>query len=83
MKILHIIRHPNDETPYEIARSQSEEHEVAVLLLHDAVYVIPDVQFKVYICTSDAEARGVTRHECVDYKMIVKMLFEFDKVVSW
>jgi sulfur relay protein TusB/DsrH len=83
MKILHIIRNPNDETPLEIARSQSEIHEVAVLLMHDAVYAIPDVQFKVYACTADAEARGVARHECVDYKGIVQMLFEYDKVVSW
>jgi len=83
MKILHIIRNPNDATPFEIAGSQSEEHEVAVLLLHDAVYAIPDVQFKVYACTADAEARGVARHECVDYKKIVELLFEFDKVVSW
>jgi sulfur relay protein TusB/DsrH len=83
MKILHIIRNPNDETPIEIARSQSEEHEVAVLLLHDGVYAIHEVQFKVYACTADAEARGVMAHECVDYKRIVQMLFEFDKVVSW
>jgi sulfur relay protein TusB/DsrH len=83
MKILHIIRNPNDETPLEIARSQSEDNEVAVLLLHDAVYAIPDVQFKVYACEADVEARGVTRHECVDYKKIVELLFEFDKVVSW
>jgi sulfur relay protein TusB/DsrH len=83
MKILHITRNPNDEIPIEIAKSQSEEHEVSVLLLHDAVYAIPDVQFKVYACTADAEARGVMGHECVDYKRIVQMLFEFDKVVSW
>ncbi len=83
MKILHIIRNPNDETPLEIAKSQSEKNEVAVLLLHDAVYANPDVQFKIYACEADAQARGVARHECVDYKRIVQMLFEFDKVVSW
>jgi len=83
MKILHIIRNPGDKTPLEIARSQGEEHEVAVLLLHDAVYSIPDVKFKVYACKADVEARGVAWHECVDYKKIVEMLFEFDKVVSW
>jgi sulfur relay protein TusB/DsrH len=83
MKILHIIRNPNDETPLEIARSQSEEHEVAVLLLHDAVYAILDVQFQVKACESDAKARGVARYECVDYKKIVEMLFEYDIVVSW
>jgi sulfur relay protein TusB/DsrH len=83
MKILHIIRNPNDETPLEIAKSQSKEHEVAVLLLNDGVYAIPDVQFKVYACDADAKARGVARHECVDYKRILQMLFDFDNVVSW
>jgi sulfur relay protein TusB/DsrH len=83
MKILHIICNPNDETPLEIAIIQSEEHEVAVLLLNDAVYAFPEVRFKVYACAADAEARGVARHESVDYKRIVQMLFKFDKVVSW
>ncbi|MCX9083857.1 MAG: hypothetical protein OIN87_03545 [Candidatus Methanoperedens sp.] len=83
MKILHIIRNPNDRTPFEIAKSQSEEHEVAVLLLHDAVYIDLDYKIKLYACNADAQARGVTRYECADYKRIVQLLFEFDKVVSW
>ncbi len=81
MKILHIIRNPNDATPLEIAKAQSKEHEVAVLLLHDAVYAKPDLTS--YACAKDAEARGVKEQECVDYDRIVEMLFEYDKVVSW
>ncbi len=81
MKILHIIRNPNDVTPLEIAKAQSREHEVAILLLHDAVYAKSDLT--TYACLEDAEARGVTWHECVEYDRIVQMLFEYDKVVSW
>ena len=81
MKILHIIRNPNDSTPIEIAKSQSKGHEVMILLLHDAVYARPE--FPAYACAADAMARGVTWHECVDYSRIVRMLFEYDKVVSW
>ncbi len=81
MKILHIIRNPDDITPVEIARAQSKEHDVVILLLHDAVYAKPDLT--AYACAKDAEARGVTRHECVGYERIVEMLFEYDKVVSW
>ena len=81
MKILHIIRNPNDATPVEIAKAQSREHEVAVLLMHDAVYANPGL--KAYACAADAEARGVTLHERVGYDRIVEMLFEYDKVVSW
>lgn len=81
MKILHIIRNPNDATPLEIAKEQSKDNEVVILLLHDAVYAKPDLT--TYACSEDAEARGVTGHKCVDYKGIVRMLFEYDKVVSW
>jgi sulfur transfer complex TusBCD TusB component (DsrH family) len=81
MKIMHIIRNPNDTTPIEIAKAQSAENDVALLLLHDAVYLKPE--FKAYACRDDAKARGVTAHECVGYDRIVEMLFEFDRVVSW
>ena len=81
MKILHIIRNPNDATPIEIAKSQSLSHEVMLLLLHDAVYARPELP--AYACEADARARGVIKHECVDFKRIVQMLFEYDKVVSW
>lgn len=81
MKILHIIRNPNDVTPIEIALAQSKDHEVSVLLLHDAVYSSPALP--ACACEADAKARGVTVHKCVDYKKITAMLFEYDKVISW
>ncbi len=81
MKILHIIRNPNDTTPIEIAKAQKREHDVAILLMQDAVYSDPEL--KAYACAADAEARGVAKHECIGYDRIVEMLFEYDKVVSW
>ena len=81
MKILHIIRNPNDITPLEIAKAQGVEHDVALLLLHDAVYLKPGLKY--FACSADSEARGVTGHDCVGYDRIVQMLFEYDSVVSW
>lgn len=81
MRFLHIIRNPNDTTPIKIAKAQSEEHDVALLLLHDAVYMDPGL--KTFACADDAEARGVTAHERVGYGRIVKMLFEYDRIVPW
>jgi sulfur transfer complex TusBCD TusB component (DsrH family) len=81
MKILHIIRNPYDATPIEIARAQGKEHEVELLLMHDAVFASPGL--KAYACSADAEARGITKYEKVGYDRIVEMLFEYDKVVSW
>lgn len=81
MRILHIIRNPNDTTPLEIAKVQSRDNEVAVLLMHDAVYASPELT--TFAAADDAEARGVTEHEKVGYDRIVEMLFEYDRVVSW
>ncbi|HEY9247017.1 MAG TPA: hypothetical protein VIO11_09245 [Candidatus Methanoperedens sp.] len=81
MKILHIIRNPRDSIPIDIARAQSKEHEVAILLFHDAVYLAPGL--KTYACADDALARSVKKHEDVGYERIVEMLFEYDKVISW
>lgn len=81
MKILHIIRDPNDVTAIEIATSQSKDHEVAVLLMHDGVYASPGLT--VYAVSDDARARGVAKHELVEYDRIVEMIFEYDKVISW
>ena len=81
MKILHIIRNPNDATAIEIAQAQSKEHEVALLLLHDGIYASPGLTS--YAASDDAMARGVTKHECVGYDRIVEMIFEYDKVISW
>ncbi len=80
MKILHILRNPHDVTPIEIAKAQSTEHDVAILLMHDAVYATPEIT--AYACADDAKVRGVKRHKCVEYDRIVEMLFEYDKVVS-
>jgi len=82
MKILHIIRNPDDTTPLEIAKAQSKENEVAILLMHDAVYV-SDTGLTTFAVKDDAEARGVKKHEHVSYNRIVEMLFEYDKVISW
>ncbi len=81
MRILHIIRNPKDATAIEIAESQSHAHEVKILLMHDAVY--SKTELPACACEADARARGVTWHECVNYAGIVKMLFDYDRVISW
>ncbi len=81
MKILHIIRKPDDKTPFEIAQAQRKDNDVAILLMHDAVYEAPGDG--IYACASDVDARGVSGHITMDYDGIVKMLFDYEKVVSW
>jgi len=65
MKILHLIRNPHDSYAADIAaRQQRAGHEVALLLLHDAVYDAMGVKplseqgIAAYACADDLQARG-------------------------
>ncbi len=86
MKILHVIRKTNDHYAFDVIQRQRQagENEVAVLLLQDAVLTPPDDEAGLFVCGDDAAARGVApRGERVGYDDIVKMLLEYDSVVSW
>lgn len=84
MRILHILRHARDERAMATARQQAKEHDVTVLLLHDAVLNPPPFEGKVYACLADVEARARRAgYETLDYRDIVKLIFESDKVISW
>ena len=91
MKILHLIRNPHDSYAADIAaRQQKAGHEVALLLLHDAVYDAIGVKplseqgIAAYACADDVQARGIaSQAELLDYKGIVTLMFAYDKVVCW
>ncbi len=87
MKILHIVREPDDPCPFEYALRQvsSGQNEVAVLLIHNGVYSkkeLPDV--KTIVLKDDMEARGIdTGHETTDYNRMIDLVFEYDRVITW
>ncbi len=86
MKILHVIRKTNDVYAFDMVQRQRQaaENEVAVLLLQDAVLTPPADEAGLFVCRDDATARGVKpRGEMVGYDDIVRMLLEYDSVVSW
>lgn len=85
MRILHIVREVEDSRALDVAQKQQESGHVAtLLLLHDAV--LSDVQFEgqLLACEADALARSKEeRYKTIDYDEIVKMIFDYDKVISW
>ena len=99
MKILHLIKNPHDSYAADIAaRQQRAGHEVALLLLHDAVYDAMGVKplseqgIAAYACADDVQARGpsaplrtgtASQTELLDYEGIVTLMFAYDKVVCW
>lgn len=84
MKILHIIRHPQNNTALDFLEKQKEMgDEIALLLLQDGVYSPPS-GYDVYACQEDLEARGLEVGEkAVSYEEIIKIVFAYDKVFTW
>ena len=86
MKILHMVKSPNDSLAYDTALGQRQigENEVWILLLQDAVYTPPPNWDKLYVCHDDLLARGVNCSGIqVDYGEMVDLLLSVDTVVNW
>ncbi len=85
MRILHVLRDPNDRLAVEVARQQGETNQIALLLIQDGVLARPDLpSAKVYALAHDLEASGVTgAGEPLDYGDVVRLIVEHDKVIVW
>lgn len=84
MKILHVIRHEDDRRALLTAREQAREHNVTTVLLHDAVLSEAYLEGDVYAMESDWEARGKRKpYRTLDYDGLVRMVFEYDRVIVW
>ena len=84
-KILHIIKDLNDPAPIDIAKKQADSNEIGLLFIHDAVLGNLSSDFaKVYVLDADVRARNLNiEGEIIDYDEMIRLLFEYDKVVSW
>ena len=84
-KILHIIKDLNDPAPIDIAKKQADSNEIGLLFIHDAVLGDLSSDFaKVYVLDADVRARNLNiEGEIIDYDEMIRLLFEYDKVVSW
>jgi sulfur relay protein TusB/DsrH len=69
---------------WSIALQKARGEDVAVLLIHDAVYSSPQEGVKTYACADDIRARGIISDaELVDYEGIVRLIFEHELVICW
>ncbi|MFQ6055636.1 MAG: sulfurtransferase complex subunit TusB [Methanosarcinales archaeon] len=87
MKILHIFRNIKDNA-IDIALEQSKTNDIGILLMHDAVLSnFKEISScKVYALSEDVKARNISlpaEVKKVNYEEMVKLIFEYDKVISW
>ena len=85
MRILHLIRHPGEQTGWEVAEAQGTRHEVGVLLLQDGVLCRRQTALPVYASALDLEARGLRadRVKPLTDAEIVEVIAAHDRLVTW
>ena len=84
MKILHVIRKPNEPLAFEIARSQAEVHQVAFLLIQDGLLSRPEPPAAVYALADDLRAQGLGAVGITtDYDGAIRLMADSDRVIVW
>lgn len=84
MRILHLVRNPDDQRAFATIEAQAAETEVTVIYLQDAVYREPIPGVRTYVCARDWQARRPkTACEQVDYDQIIELIARHDKVITW
>ena len=84
MKILHIIKNPDERKAFEIAKIQAKKNEIGILLIQDGVLGNLSFDFaKTYISDADVKARNLKVEGTIDYDEMIKLIFEYDRVISW
>ncbi|MFQ5846508.1 MAG: DsrH/TusB family sulfur metabolism protein [Candidatus Methylomirabilales bacterium] len=86
MRYLHIIKDPRETWAWEVGEAQAKGgHEVSVLLWQDGVLSSRETALPLYATAADLEARGVTggHLKAVDYRGVVELVFQCDRVTCW
>ena len=84
MRILHLVRAFEDVRALAMAAAQATDHEVTLLMLHEAAGETPTFPGTVYACREDVVRLGLEPGpEALDYGQIIDILAAQDRVVSW
>lgn len=84
MRVLHLIRDPDEQFGMEMARQQAATDEVAVVLIHEGVRMAAPSDLSPFALAEDVQARGdragVRR---IDMAEVVRLLEGHDRVFVW
>lgn len=85
-RILHILKEINQPEALAIIAKQAKQssQELSILLIQEAVRLLPDLPVKVYVLEEDARTRGVaSSFETINYSRMLDLIFSSDSVVAW
>jgi hypothetical protein len=84
VRVLYLVRRPDDELAWEAIRAHPSSDEVRVVLLQDAAQATPPVDVEFAAAADDARARGGPGPgRLIEYDEIVAWMEWSEKVVAW
>jgi sulfur transfer complex TusBCD TusB component (DsrH family) len=84
VKVLHLVRRPDDAYAMEMIAAQLPDHDVSVAFLQDGVYRPTAPVETRYVVEEDCVARGVEPDaQTITHEQLVDLIFESDRVVTW
>lgn len=84
-KLLHIVSDAEDPHVRNIIdrQSQTADVQVTVVLVQNAVKMLPDWKARIYVQEDDAKKAGGAAAEPISYAKMLELLFEADTVTVW
>ncbi len=86
-RILHIIKDPNNEKPFELIQRQAKKEgqiEVQLVLTQEAVRLHPDSPSAVYVLEDDLRERGLSSpYPKISYSGLLDLIFNSESVINW
>jgi len=83
-KILHILKDPNNAHALACIKRHSDEHQVSLLLIQDAVGMRPSgMRSRVFVLADDLGDGEKSPYPQVGYPEMLRMIFKHDTVIAW
>ena len=85
-RILHILKDTDQPEALEIIDRQAgdPELELSILLIQEAVRLIPSLRTPVLVLEEDLIARGLSSTlRPIKYPQMLEMIFSADQVIAW
>lgn len=84
MKVLHLVRRPDDAYATGMIEAQAGSHDLSVVFLQDGVYRPTAPAATRYVVEEDCAARGVEPDaRSITHEQLVDLIFDSDRVISW
>ena len=81
---MHLVRQASDPFPFWVMENQGRENQVTCVLIQDACLTTHPIKVPCYLLKEDAEARGITTSRpLIDFKQLVDMIFNHDRLSCW